>query len=173
MSRWLAYGVLALAVAGCVKREPLPPVTGSTQQGAALSLKLPFYREGGTYDLAFDRGKVVLLDVWATWCEPCKDALPIYQDLAKEYGSRGFRVYAINVDEDPRQIDTFLQTLKLTLPILVDKNAEVAERDLKVRVLPTSFLIDKRGNIRQVHEAFAPEFLARYQTEIEQLLAEP
>lgn len=171
--RWLlCVGILAGAAA-CVKREPLPPVTGSTEVGKPLALRLPFYPEGATYDLASDRGKVVLLDVWATWCEPCKDALPMYQDLAKEYGPRGFRLYAINVDEDKRQIDSFLRQVKVSLPILVDENAQFAERDLKVRVIPTSFLIDRRGFIRHVHEAFAEEFLARYQSEIEELLAEP
>jgi thiol-disulfide isomerase/thioredoxin len=115
---------------------------------------------------------VVLLDVWATWCEPCRDALPLYEQLAKEYGKRGLKVYAMNVDEDPRAIPEFLKEVKVELPILVDTNAAVAEKTLGVRMMPTTFFLDRKGVVRFVHEGFAEEFLQKYQNELEQLLAE-
>jgi thiol-disulfide isomerase/thioredoxin len=115
----------------------------------------------------------VLLDVWATWCAPCRDALPMYQDLAKHYEARGLKVYALNVDEDSRAIPPFLQETKVSLPILIDANAEVADKVLRVRSMPTTVLIDRKGLVRYVHEGFAEELLAKYQSEIEELLAEP
>lgn len=172
-----ALGALALVsllalASSCTRAPPLPPLTGSGMEGQPLSLQLLRYPDGPRHDLAKERGSVVLLDVWATWCEPCRESLPMYQDLAKEYGPRGLRVWAINVDEEPSPIAPFLQEVRVALPILLDPDGLVVERDLRVQRLPTTFLIDRRGVIRFVHESFAPEFLARYQSEIEQLLEE-
>ncbi|MFZ5470765.1 MAG: TlpA disulfide reductase family protein [Myxococcota bacterium] len=172
MTRIAKLLVLLLA-ASCVRREPLPPLTGPAMPAAPLIFQLPTYPGGELHDLTADRGQVVLLDVWATWCEPCRDSLPLYEQLLKHYGDRGFRVYTLNVDEDPRQIAPFVEQTKLSLPILLDQRAAVSERMLRVRVMPSSFLLDKKGVVRFVHEGFAEEFLARYQTEIEELLAEP
>ncbi|MBJ6765399.1 TlpA family protein disulfide reductase [Myxococcaceae bacterium JPH2] len=170
----------ALMLGGCAAAPSMPPLTDRTQEagqgsqgGAPLSFRVTRYPGGEPYDFASERGNVVLLDVWATWCEPCRDALPTYEALAREYGPKGLKVYALNVDEDPRAIAPFLQETKVTLPILQDANAQVAERTLKVRVMPTSFLIDRRGVVRHVREGFAEDFLQLYQTEIEELLAEP
>ncbi|MFP2960290.1 TlpA family protein disulfide reductase [Myxococcus sp. 1LA] len=172
----------ALALSGCARHPPMPPTSadgqGTSQRSGlkgsqALDFQVKRYPGGETYDLASDRGSVVVLDVWATWCEPCKDALPYYQDLANEYAAQGLKVYALNIDEDPRAIPTFLEETKVTLPVLLDQNAQVAERTLKVRGMPTTYFIDRQGVVRHVHEGFAEEFLAKYQTELEALLAEP
>jgi thiol-disulfide isomerase/thioredoxin len=179
----------ALVLGGCAS-APLPPLTGgesapmgSPQSGASpedaaaasrpLAFQVKHYPGGEAYDIASDRGSVVLLDVWATWCEPCRDALPTYEALSQEYGKRGLKVYALNVDEDPRAIPPFVQETKVAVPILLDANAQVAERMLKVRLMPTTFLIDRAGVVRHVHEGFAEEFLQQYQSEIEALLSEP
>ncbi len=134
---------------------------------------MPRYPGGALHALSADLGKVVLLDVWATWCEPCRDALPTYQRLRDQYRARGLEVYAINVDEDPTQIPAFIEETRLDLPILIDKNAGVSERDLNVRVMPSTFLVDRRGALRFVHEGWADGLLPQYQAEIEQLLSEP
>src|SRR5262249_33106413 len=103
---------IALAAAGCTKRERTSAAPGSAQSQGPLELKLPLFPSGELHDLAKDRGSVVLLDVWATWCEPCRDALPVYQRFLEEYGPRGLKVYAINVDEDSRQIAPFVRETK-------------------------------------------------------------
>lgn len=184
MRKLLLAALTSLALAGCA-RSAMPPLSGPTapasasqgmaSQGEAgpLQFQVKRYPDNAPYDVAADRGSVVLLDVWATWCEPCRDALPVYEQLAREYGARGLKVYALNVDEDPRAIPAFLNETKVDLPILVDENAKVAEQALKVRMMPTTFLVDRKGVVRFVHEGFAEEFLQRYQNEIEQLLAEP
>lgn len=183
------FGALVLvALAGCAQNHELPPLVAGDraapmvptnelgQSKGALNAPLNFqvkrYPDGSPYTVASDRGSVVLLDVWATWCEPCRDALPIYESLAKEYGKRGLKVYALNVDEDSRAIPAFLKEVKVDLPILVDANAQVAEKTLGVKMMPTTFILDRQGVVRFAHEGFAEEFLQKYQTEIEQLLAE-
>jgi cytochrome c biogenesis protein CcmG, thiol:disulfide interchange protein DsbE len=128
---------------------------------------------GGTYALAEDVGRVVFLDVWATWCEPCKDALPAYSALAAELAGTDARFYALSVDEDIRQVARFVQETGLTLPVLLDEGAHIAERLLSVRALPTTFLIDRRGRIRYVHEEYRVEHLAQIRAELQLLLAEP
>jgi thiol-disulfide isomerase/thioredoxin len=162
----------ALGPSGCVKRDALPSLVNNFRQGDQVNLVLPQYPNGTPHDLVKDRGSVVLLDIWATWCEPCRDALPIYQDLAKHYEAKGLRVYAINMDEDPRQIGPFLQEVKVSLPILLEQDGLV-EKSLGVKLMPTTFLLDKQGRLRHRHEGFAEEFLQKYQNEIEALLAEP
>ena len=174
----LAIGLLA----GCVTPAP-PPLTSDVlaatpsnplgQTDKPFDFTLKRYPDGKPYQLSSDRGSVVLLDVWASWCEPCRDALPMYVDLLKEYGPRGFKVYAINVDADPREIDAFLAETKVELPILLDPGARFAEAELRVKMMPTSFIVDRRGVVRHVEEGFAEEFLSRYLKEIEQLLQEP
>ena len=169
-----AAGLAVFAATGCIKREELPPLTGPLPgEARLLSLALPQYGRGAMHDLASDRGSVVLLDVWATWCEPCRDALPLYEQLVKEYGARGLRAYAVNVDVDQREIPRFVQETKLTLPILLDQNAAIAEERLKVKMMPTTFLLDRHGVIRFVHEGFDEGQLATWLSELETLLAEP
>ena len=171
----VCMSVATLALSGCVKREALPPLAGPVQAVAAtpLALTLPRHPGGDPFDLASERGNVVLLDVWASWCEPCLEALPMYVDLQKHYAASGLKVYAVNVDDDAGDVTAFLEKNRVTLPVLRDPGGAVSERLLKVRVMPTSFLVDRAGVVRHVHEGFAEEFLPRYQQEIEQLLAEP
>ncbi len=147
---------------------------GAPTSGARtpLELKLPMYPSGKIHDLAQDRGNVVLLDIWATWCVPCRRAFPLYEQLVKQYGPRGFKVYAINVDEDSREIPKFIKQTKLSLPVLIDHHAALLEPKLGIRMMPISFVLDKRGLVRHVHEGAATEYLAKYQSEIEALLLE-
>lgn len=169
-------GILGLlALMGCARNPALAPLTVADPGEAPrepLNFQVKRYPDGAPYSVASDRGSVVLLDVWATWCEPCRDALPVYEQLAREYGGRGLKVYALNVDEDARAIPAFVEEVKVSLPILLDENAEVAERTLGVKMMPTTFLVDRQGVVRFVHEGFSEGVLQRYQEEIEQLLAE-
>jgi UDP-N-acetylmuramate: L-alanyl-gamma-D-glutamyl-meso-diaminopimelate ligase len=171
---WPLWVALSFCSA-CKTEQPLPPSSGPVGMPGATALQLHLSRfpSGEPFELIKERGHVVLLDVWATWCEPCRDALPTYEALAKEYGPRGLKVYAINVDADAAQIAAFMSALKVAVPVLIDKDGVVAERDLHVKVMPTTFLVDKQGAVRHVHEGFAEEALMQYQTEIEGLLAEP
>ena len=148
--------------------QSTPPPTGA----APAQLGLARLTGGPGWKLSDDRGQVVLLDVWATWCEPCRDALPVYDALSKQFAERGLKVYAINVDEDASQIPKFLAELKVSLPILVDPGALNSEGLLHVKLMPTAFLIDRKGIIREVHEGFSDDVSAKYQRSIEALLAE-
>jgi len=174
MRRWLGLGgsVAVLAVSGCVKRNPSPVPANPFQRGERVALVLPRWPNGAPHDLSEDLGQVVLLDVWATWCEPCRDALPVYEKFQQTYGPRGLRVYAINMDEDTRQIAPFLKDVKVSLPILLEQDSRV-EQSLGVRLMPTTFLLDRKGQLRHRHEGFSEDMVTKSQSELEALLAEP
>lgn len=171
----LSFAVVASA---CVQPAPPPPITGPHSEHPAMALSpldftLNRYPDKQPFKLSSLRGSVVLLDIWATWCEPCRDSLPMYQDMQKEFAAKGFKVLALNVDADPAQIPKFITETKLSLDVLLDPNAEYAENTLKVKVMPTALLIDRKGRVRNVHEGFAEEFFSKYMTEVSDLLAEP
>ena len=170
MTRKAWASLFVLAALGCAHRQAGPTTTSSAE--APLQIQLPRFPGGELHSLAADRGNVVLLDVWATWCEPCKDALPVYQQLAERLGPRGFRAYAITVDEDPNQVKQFIDETHLTLPVLYDKDATISEQVLKVSQMPTTFLLDRRGIVRHVHEGLSEGSLKKVEDELNELLSE-
>ena len=88
------------------------------------------------------RGKVVLVDFWASWCEPCKDALPHYNKIYAKYKDKGVIFLGINEDEEPKDRDAFLKKTPIQFPVFADKNRKMAEQ-FKVVALPTLFVFDK------------------------------
>lgn len=102
---------------------------------------------GGNSGLADYKGKVVLLNFWATWCMPCRAEMPGMETLWQRYKEQGFVVVGISNDEgSKKRVDTFTKLLDLSFPVLLDPEGEV--NDLyKVSNMPTSFLIDRNGKI--------------------------
>lgn len=101
------------------------------------------------FDLAAVRGKVVLLDFWATWCGPCARLSPTLQRLSQRYESRGLVVVGVNVDEDgPALVPAFQRRFGLTYTQTAAQPA--TQRAWDVRYLPTTVLIDRTGMIRRV-----------------------
>jgi thiol-disulfide isomerase/thioredoxin len=168
----------ALAPGACRASLPMP----GEALGALPLREVPGGAQGDP--VAAARGRVLLLDVWASWCEPCADTLPAWAALRQELGPRGLEVAAVSVDEDPRQVDAFLAAGGLlaaggggeatgpALPVFLDQGAAVAECRLAVRVLPTHFLVDRSGTVRMVYEGASREALAWVRRDAEALLAE-
>lgn len=122
--------------------ELLQPWTGGA--APALALKTT---EGDVVDLAKLRGKVVLVNFWATWCAPCVEEMPALARLRTRLAARGFEVIAVNQGEMPARVRAFLQRTGLDLPVVLDREKEVA-RAWKVRALPTTFVVDALGRVR-------------------------
>ncbi|MBL8919139.1 MAG: TlpA family protein disulfide reductase [Myxococcaceae bacterium] len=171
----------ALLCSACVVR-PAPPKLveddarrGLLPRAEAKGLDFTVARHPGKerYRLSDDRGSVVLLDVWATWCEPCRDSLPFYDDVARQFASRGLKVYALSVDADASVISPFVSELKLGLPVLHDPEAVVAGSTLRVSQMPTSLLFDRRGVVRRVHEGLSDDYFQQTLSDVEALLSEP
>jgi thiol-disulfide isomerase/thioredoxin len=103
---------------------------------------------GGTSTLSAERGKVVLVNFWATWCEPCKAEMPSLQQLADELRDRPFGLYSVDLQEDASQVEAFQHDYGLHLYAVLDQDGDVT-RAYGVRALPATFLIDRQGVLRQ------------------------
>jgi cytochrome c biogenesis protein CcmG, thiol:disulfide interchange protein DsbE len=118
-------------------------------------------------------GQVQVVDFWATWCEPCRDQLPVLDLLSTAYAERGLTVTLISVDEDLAQVQAFAAATPVHYRMLWDKGgARLAER-LDLQRLPTTLVLDRAGVVRFVHVGFQPEHADRLAREVKQLLAEP
>ena len=108
--------------------------------------------DGGRRDLAAMRGRVVVVNFWATWCPPCVEELPTLQRLWERAHVYGLDILAVNAGERPETIRAFLGALEpgIAFPVLLDRDGE-AFRAWRVRGLPKTFVVDKRGRI--VYEA--------------------
>jgi thiol-disulfide isomerase/thioredoxin len=102
------------------------------------------------------RGQVLLLDIWASWCGPCKQELPMLDEMAARLRSKGVQVLAVSVDQQRANVDKFLGSRgRWSLTIAHDPKGEVAER-LQPDKMPTSYIIDRQGIIRYVNSGFVP-----------------
>ena len=111
---------------------------------------------GGELDLASRKGKVVLLDLWASWCPPCKDELPVLDDIAVRLRDQGVEIIALSIDEDRASAEAFLATRPhWTLTLAHDPGSRVPEL-LQPQKMPTSYLIDAEGVVRQINGGFEP-----------------
>ncbi len=128
---------------------------------------------GGDVDVAADRGRVRIVDFWATWCEPCKDELPSLDALTRELGPSGLSVYAVSFDEDAAQIPPFLRAVPVSFPVLWDKGGERWSSRYLIERLPTTLVVDRAGVIRFVNEGFDEGAKTQTRKQVEALLAEP
>jgi thiol-disulfide isomerase/thioredoxin len=116
------------------------------------------------------KGKVVLVDFWASWCEPCKQSFPVMEELHKRYADRGLVIIAINVDENRPDMEAFLKKNVATFAVLRDANQKLVEK-AGIATMPSSFLLDRDGKVRFTHTGFrGAETKKKYEEEIETLL---
>lgn len=102
--------------------------------------------DGRTVTLSSLRGKVVLLNFWATWCKPCKDEMPLFEELYRTYGDRGFEVVAVSINNSQKSVDKFLEKSPVSFTVLMDSDSK-AFKLYRVYSIPTTFLIDRSGLI--------------------------
>ncbi len=159
----LAAVTACLAAAPAVAQAPL-------KAGRAAPAFTTADLSGRPLSLAAYRGKVVLLDFWATWCVPCREEIPHFVALQKKYGDRGFAVIGISMDDAPAPVVRFSRELAVNYPIAVG-DAKLAERYGGILGLPVAFLIDREGRIRQRHDGQTDP--AVFEREIVELLGKP
>jgi len=147
------------------------PAAMAAEQAAPLARRLPAPDftlpdvEDKTHRLADYRGKVVLLNFWATWCPPCRKEMPSMQRLWEKFRGRDFAILAVDVGEDEERVFAFTLELDIPLefPLLLDRDGKVMER-WPVRGLPTTFILDREGRIAYQaiggREWDAPELVA-------------
>jgi peroxiredoxin len=144
--------------------------TGSAAGVAAPNVELRGAR-GQRVRLADFRGKIVLLELWASWCPDCHVMFPVLDNLSREFRAQGVEVIAVNVDQQRKAADAFLKTQQHQLRVMFDPRGRVAEA-FDTRGVPASYLIDPRGMIRFTHEGWDEATDATYRREILELLTE-
>lgn len=101
---------------------------------------------GHVVELQGQRGNVVFLNFWATWCPPCRAEMPALEKLQERFKSKGLVVLAVNVSESPKQVAQFLREMKISFPVALDSDG-VVSGDYAVRALPTTYLIGRNGEV--------------------------
>jgi thiol-disulfide isomerase/thioredoxin len=121
--------------------------------------------------LAPDRGKVLWIDFWASWCPSCAQSFPFLIALDRDFRARGLEVVAVNLDEEPEAAQAFLAQHAARFEQAADPSGR-CPRDFGVETLPSSYLVDRRGVIRHVHRGFREGESEKLRKLVESLLAE-
>jgi peroxiredoxin len=121
---------------------------------AAPDFRLPA-RDGGEIHLSELKGQVVMINFWATWCGPCRQEMPLLQQIHAKYEPLGFTMLGVNVEPDSAAAQNWLKGMAVSFPIVFDRKSEVSS-SFGVEAMPSSILIDREGRIRHVHRGYKP-----------------
>ncbi len=127
--------------------------------------------DGRRIRMADLRGKVVIVDFWASWCDPCREEMPVLERMYQRYKDQGLVVVGVSVDRNARNARGFLRRTPVSFPIVHDGGHGIADRYSPPR-MPSSYIIDRRGVIRHVHEGFRSGDGQRMEREVRALLRE-
>lgn len=155
--------VLAIALAwACTPSGP----TGPAEIAAELSGKT---LDGKTFSLMDQKGKVVLVDFWATWCDPCKAEIPELVKLQEKLGPKGFVVLGVSMDEEDASVAPFAKAAKINYPVIL-LGGERAPKGWVVPGLPTAYLIGKDGKV--LLRKFGSKSIKKLSADVEAALAQ-
>ena len=117
------------------------------------------------------RGDVVMINFWATWCGPCRQEMPLLDELYTRYERVGFSLLGVNIDDDSRRAMQMIEDLGVSFPVLFDARKEVSEL-YEVEAMPVTVLVDREGNVRHVHHGYKPGYEDKYLDQVRSLLRE-
>lgn len=126
---------------------------------------------GSNLRLREQRGQVVMVNFWATWCGPCRVEMPHLNRLYEKYRSSGFQLLGVNIDDDPSQAQQLVAKLGLRFPVLLDSDKQVS-RLYDLTTMPSTVLIDRDGRVRYVHRGYRNGYEDMYEKQIRELLKE-
>ncbi|AXV67268.1 TlpA family protein disulfide reductase (plasmid) [Pseudoalteromonas lipolytica] len=153
----LIFALFLFVSSAVIAEQPASTtVSPSQQQLAAL--------------LSQNKGKVVLLDFWASWCSPCRRSFPWLIEMQNTYREQGLTVIAVNIDVERADAEKFLTDFAVNFNIIYDPDAVIG-RQYQLKGMPSSFLIDKEGIVRYQHTGFVINKLDQYEQHIKTLIA--
>jgi thiol-disulfide isomerase/thioredoxin len=162
MRNRLAAIAAALAIA-------LPALAGSAA-GPAPPFSLAS-RSGGDVSLAQYKGRVVMLNFWASWCGPCRQEMPLLESIYRKYNRMGFVLLGVNVEPDSQAANEWLKQTPVSFPILYDKDSRVSKL-YDVAGMPSTVIIDRGGKLRVLHRGYKPGDENEYLDSIRTLIRE-
>ncbi|HVW69557.1 MAG TPA: TlpA disulfide reductase family protein [Steroidobacteraceae bacterium] len=154
----LATLVLALPAVAAAPSGPAPQFTLDARGGSQLSL-------------AQYKGQVVMINFWASWCGPCRQEMPLLEDIYKKYSKLGFTLIGVNVEPDSKAADDWLKQTPVSFPILYDRNSKVSQL-YDVSGMPSTVIIDRKGNLRYLHHGYKPGDEGEYLNNIRAMIRE-
>jgi thiol-disulfide isomerase/thioredoxin len=147
----IAIGIMFMLILGAADRSPSASSTDLSAVPVKMDFPAPeldlFTLDGAPVSLSDHRGSVVLVNLWATWCPPCRQEMPTLQAFYEKYKSDGFVLIAIDQEETRGVVKPFVDEFKLTFPIWLDKNY-LAQKEFKTMSLPSSYVVDRDGQVR-------------------------
>ncbi|MBU2886299.1 TlpA family protein disulfide reductase [Gilvimarinus agarilyticus] len=126
---------------------------------------------GENLRLEEQRGNVVMLNFWATWCAPCRKEMPVLEQIHQRYSAAGFVLWGVNVEQDSAAAAAMAKDLGVSFPIVFDPESK-ASQAYGIDAMPTTILIDRDGNIRYKHRGLPKGYEEKYRTQVRELLAE-
>jgi peroxiredoxin len=168
VAHWLAAVLLAIASLASVGPHPVFAQTSPAPRRAPEFVRTGLNQQ--RIDLNAYRGKVVLLNFWATWCAPCELEMPRFVDWQNKYGPRGLQIIGISMDDDPALARAAYRKLRLNYPVAMG-DAKLGELYGGVLGLPVTFLIDAHGQVRARFEGETS--LNKIETQLQSLLPRP
>ena len=158
--------LFAALLSAWVPAQAADPVPG--QMAPAFTLKSLNDRNLSLHE---HRGQVVMLNFWATWCGPCRQEMPALNALYEKYRDAGFVLFGINVDADPDNAARMASRLKVTYPVLIDRDKK-ASMLYQVKAMPMTIIIDRDGKIRHVQKGYHAGYEDKYREQVRGLLTE-
>ena len=147
------------------------PAFAASSSGPAPAFQLSG-RNGKAIDLSQYKGQVVMINFWATWCKPCREEMPLLEDIYKKYKPMGFTLVGVNVEPDAKDAEAWLAKQKpVSFPIAFDTESKVSKM-YKVAVMPSTVFVDRKGNIRVMHKGYKAGDENVYLTQIRSMLKE-
>jgi len=146
----------------------LPVAAGVNGPAPAFNLAA---RGGGNVSLAQYKGQVVMLNFWASWCGPCRQEMPLLENIYKKYNKMGFTLIGVNVEPDSKAADDWLKQTPVSFPIGYDKDSQVSKL-YDVAGMPSTVIIDRKGNLRVLHRGDKPGDENEYLDSIRTLVRE-
>ncbi len=126
---------------------------------------------GDNIRLSEFRGDVVMINFWATWCGPCRQEMPLLDELYNRYERVGFNLLGVNIDDDSSRAMRMVEELGVDFPVLFDARKEVSKL-YEVEAMPVTVIVDRQGTVRFVHHGYKPGYEDKYLDQIRTLLRE-
>jgi thiol-disulfide isomerase/thioredoxin len=165
---YLIKPILTTVISTILLSAAIQMASAATKPAPDFTLKT---LEGEELNLGNLKGKVVLLNFWASWCSPCREEMPLLDKLHQRYKKEGLVLLGVNIEPNSIAVRQAITRLAIQFPVLLDQQQQVTEL-YGITAMPTTVVIDREGNTRFLHRGYKPGHEKKYEIQIQSLLKE-